>query len=458
MKLAMLSPIAWRTPPRHYGPWENIVSLLTEGLLKHGLEVTLFATKDSLTKGKLVGVSPKGYEEDRELLPKVWECLHISELFERGNEFDLIHNHFDYLPLTYMHMTTTPVLTTIHGFSSPKILPVYKKYNRQAYYTAISEADKSPELDYIATIHHGVDLKQFTFQPGPGNYLLFFGRIHHEKGTKECIEVARKTGMKLVIAGIVQDRDYFQREVKPFLDDDQIIYVGSAGPEKRNNLLGGAFALLHLINFDEPFGLSVVEAMACGTPVIAVNRGSMPEVIADGGTGFLVDNAGEVAGVIPRIRELDRRECRKWTEERFSVDRMVKDYIRLYERILAERKREDHRPWGYYQILSDTPKHKVKRITVYPDRRLSYQRHFLRSEHWYVVNGQAVVTRNGQEFILTAGDSIDLPVESWHRIRNPGEDNLVFIEVQTGDYFGEDDIERSEDDYGRVQKADYQTL
>lgn len=458
MKLAMLSPIAWRTPPRHYGPWENIVSLLTEGLLKHGLEVTLFATKDSLTKGKLVGVTPKGYEEDRELLPKVWECLHISELFERGNEFDLIHNHFDYLPLTYMHMTTTPVLTTIHGFSSPKILPVYKKYNRQAYYTAISEADKSPELDYIATIHHGVDLKQFTFQPGPGNYLLFFGRIHHEKGTKECIEVARKTGMKLVIAGIVQDRDYFQREVKPFLDDDQIIYVGSAGPEKRNNLLGGAFALLHLINFDEPFGLSVVEAMACGTPVIAVNRGSMPEVIADGGTGFLVDNAGEVAGVIPRIRELDRRECRKWTEERFSVDRMVKDYIRLYERILAERKREDHRPWGYYQILSDTPKHKVKRITVYPDRRLSYQRHFLRSEHWYVVNGQAVVTRNGQEFILTAGDSIDLPVESWHRIRNPGEDNLVFIEVQTGDYFGEDDIERSEDDYGRVQKADYQTL
>lgn len=458
MKLAMLSPIAWRTPPRHYGPWENVVSLLTESLVQRGLEVTLFATKDSLTKGKLVGVSPRGYEEDRELLPKVWECLHISELFEHGDEFDLIHNHFDYLPLTYMHMTTTPVLTTIHGFSSPKILPVYKKYNGQAYYTAISEADKSPELDYMATIYHGIDLKKFTFQPSRGDYLLFFGRIHHEKGTKECIEVARKTGMKLVIAGIIQDSDYFQREIKPFLDDEQITYVGSAGPEKRDNLLGGAYAVLHLINFDEPFGLSVVEAMACGTPVIAVNRGSMPEVIADGGTGFLVRNADEAAEVIPRIREIDRKECRKWVEERFNVDRMADDYIRVYERILAERKREDHRPWGYYQILSDTPKLKVKRITVYPNQRLSYQRHFLRSEHWYVVNGQAVVTKNGEEFKLEAGDSIDVPVESWHRIRNPGDDNLVFIEVQTGDYFGEDDIERLEDDYGRVQKTRCQTL
>jgi glycosyltransferase involved in cell wall biosynthesis/quercetin dioxygenase-like cupin family protein len=450
MKLAMLAPIAWRTPPRHYGPWENVVSLLTEGLVRRGIDVTLFATGDSQTKGKLVSVAPKGYEEDESLVPKVWECLHISEVFERGEAFDLIHNHFDYLPLTYMGMTKTPVVTTIHGFSSPKILPVYKKYNKRAFYVAISEADKSPDLDYIATIHHGIDVNQFTFRPNHGDYLLFFGRIHHEKGARECIQIAEKTGMKLILAGIVQDREYFERHVQPHLDDRHIIYVGSAGPEKRNELLGGAYALLHPINFDEPFGLSVVEAMACGTPVIAVNRGSMPEIIVDGATGFLVRTSEEMAEAVAKVKRLDRFQCRKWVEERFTVNRMVEDYLRVYERIMERTRREDHRPWGFYEILTDAPDHKVKRITVYPGERLSYQRHFRRSEHWYLVGGRAVVTKNGEDIELISGQAIDIPVEAWHRLRNPGPENTVFIEVQTGDYFGEDDIERSEDDYGRA--------
>ncbi len=344
MRVAMLSPIAWRTPPRHYGPWENVVSLLTEGLVKKGIDVTLFATRDSETRGKLSAVCPRGYEEDPEILPKVWECLHISELFEHGDEFDLIHNQFDYLPLTYMKMTTTPVVTTIHGFSSPKILPVYKKYNGRAFYVAISEADKSPELDYIATIHHGINLDRFTFQPKPGDYLLFFGRIHQEKGTRESIEIARQFGMKLIIAGIVQDERYFEREVKPHLDDEKVVYVGPAGPAKRDELLGGAYALLHPINFDEPFGLSVIEAMACGAPVVAIKRGSMPEVIADKKTGFLVSTIGEMVEALRRVEEIDRAECRRWVEESFSVERMVDDYIRVYEKVLNERKVEGHRP------------------------------------------------------------------------------------------------------------------
>ena len=335
MRLAMLSPIAWRTPPRRYGPWENIASLLTEGLVERGVDVTLFATSDSVTQAKLVGVCPRGYEEDTGILPKVWESLHISELFERGNEFDLIHNHFDFLPLTYTGMVATPVLTTIHGFSSPKILPVYKKYNGRAFYVAISEADRSPELNYIATVHHGIDLHLFELRRQPGDYLLFFGRIHPDKGAKEAVEIARSFGMKLIMAGIIQDEAYFRREVEPHVDGDSVVYVGIIGPEQRNELLGGAYALLHPLDFAEPFGLSVIESMACGTPVVAFNRGSMPEVIADGRTGFLVTTTDEAISALAHVRELERVECRRWVEERFSVARMVEDYLHVYERVLA---------------------------------------------------------------------------------------------------------------------------
>lgn len=450
MKIAMLSPIAWRTPPRHYGPWENVVSLLTEGLVARGIDVTLFATGDSQTRGRLHSICPRGYEEDAAILPKVWECLHISEVFEQGDSFDLIHNHFDYLPLTYSGMTTTPVVTTIHGFSSAKILPVYKKYNGRCFYVAISQADRSPELDYAAVIYHGIDLDRFTFRSDHGNYLLFFGRIHPDKGTAECIEVARRTGMKLILAGIIQDQVYFDRKVRPHLDNERIVYVGSAGPQQRDELLGRAYALLHPISFDEPFGLSVVESMACGTPVVAFSRGSMPEIIAHGETGFLTPDIDGMVQSLEKVKDLDRARCRRWVEGRFTVDRMVEDYTRVYETIIGRRQREDHRPWGFYEILADRPDHKVKRITVYPGQRLSYQRHFRRSEHWYVLGGTAVVTRNGEEIGRVSGQAIDLPVGTWHRISNSGPDNLVFIEVQTGDYFGEDDIERSEDDYGRA--------
>ena len=380
----------------------------------------------------------------------MWECLHISELFDHAGEFDIIHNHFDFLPLTYTGLTTTPVMTTIHGFSSPGILPVYKKYNGKVFYVSISDADRSPDLDYIKTIHHGIDIRQFDFQPVPDDFLLFFGRIHDDKGAKEAIEIARGCGRKLVMAGIIQDEDYFKKHVEPFIDDRQVIYVGNVGPEKRNDLLGKAGALLHPINFNEPFGLSVIESMACGTPVIAINRGSMPELIQDGKNGFLISSNDEAIKAVARVKGIDRAFCRKTVEENFTIDIMVEKYIAVYERLLEKTNREDLRPWGFYEILSDSPNHKVKRINVYPGRRLSYQRHFRRSEHWYVISGKAVVTKNGEEIERGPGQAIDLPVGTWHRVRNPGSQNMVFIEVQTGDYFGEDDIERSEDDYNRV--------
>ena len=334
MHIAMLSPIAWRTPPRHYGPWESVASLLTEGLVARGHDVTLYATADSQTSGTLHAVCPRGYEEDRSLIPKVWECLHISELFEHADAYDIIHNHFDFLPLTYTGLTTTPVVTTIHGFSSPGILPVYKKYNGKAFYVAISDADRSPDLDYIKTIHHGIDIEQFDFQPAPDDYLLFFGRIHRDKGTREALDIAGACNKKLILAGIIQDQAYYDQYVASRIDNDKVVYLGSAGPVERNRLLGKACALLHPIQFDEPFGLSVIESMACGTPVIAFDRGSMPELIENGKSGFLVDNVDEAIETVAHIKEIDRAYCRSRVEKHFTIDRMVDAYVNVYKTIL----------------------------------------------------------------------------------------------------------------------------
>ena len=334
MRVAVLSPISWRTPPRHYGPWESVVSLLTEELVRIGLDVTLFATGDSQTSGKLVAVCPRPYSEDPSVDPKVAECLHISEVFERSADFDLIHNHFDFLPLTYSGLTDTPVLTTIHGFSSASILPVYEKYNGRSHYVSISEADRSPALDYIATVHHGIDIAQFPFSEAGGEYLLFFGRIHPDKGVYEAIQVARQVGRKLVIAGIVQDREYFETRVEPYLDGDAVEYVGAVGPAERSQILGGALALLHLISFDEPFGLSLVESLACGTPVIAFGRGSMPEIIKHGETGYIVEDVERAVEAVALVRALDRSACRTDAEQRFSHTRMANDYVRVYREIL----------------------------------------------------------------------------------------------------------------------------
>ncbi|MDD2512069.1 MAG: glycosyltransferase family 4 protein [Proteiniphilum sp.] len=335
MKIAMLSPIAWRTPPVHYGPWELVTSLLTEELVRNGIDVTLFATGNSMTHARLQSVCPRGYEEDREMDAKVWECLHISHCFDHAGEYDIIHNQFDFLPLTYSGLTNTPVVTTIHGFSSSRILPVYKKYNRHTHYVSISDADRSPELDYIATIHHGIDTTHFTFNPNPaGDYMLYYGRIHRDKGTKEAVEIARALDIRLVIAGIIQDEVYFNTCVKPFLKEGKIEYIGSVGDDRRDALLGNARLLVHPISFSEPFGLSIVEAMACGTPVVAFNKGSMPELIRDGETGFLAENKEEAMEKIKRIDSINRHSCRTDVEQHFSKEIMARRYIEVYKKIL----------------------------------------------------------------------------------------------------------------------------
>jgi glycosyltransferase involved in cell wall biosynthesis len=333
MKIAVLAPVAWRTPPRHYGPWEQVASNLAEGLVAAGMDVTLFATGDSETAGTLDAVVPIGYEEDRTLDAKVVECLHISNLMEQAGKFDLIHNHFDFLPLTYSKLIATPMVTTIHGFSSERIIPVFEKYNAHGHYISISNADRHPALTYLGTVYNGLNTQEFTFVDCPEDYLLFFGRIHPDKGTAEAIDIAKRSGRKLLIAGIIQDEQYFKKYIEPQLDSS-IQYIGTAGPEKRNTLLGNAAALLHPINFEEPFGLSVAESMLCGTPVLAFNRGSMPELINDKQTGFLVKDVEEAANAVSMLNQIDRTACRNWAAAQFSKEKMVKDYIALYHTIL----------------------------------------------------------------------------------------------------------------------------
>jgi glycosyltransferase involved in cell wall biosynthesis len=339
--IAVLSPIAWRTPPRHYGPWESVTSSLTEELVKRGHNVTLYATGDSITQGMLRSVCPQGYEENQDIDAKVWTALHISKLFEEAGQYDIIHNHFDFLPLTYSAMTDTPIVTTIHGFSSPKILPVYQKYDEAVHYVSISNSDRAPELHYDATVHHGINIDEFQFQEEPDDYLLFFGRIHPDKGTRDAIKIAQQCKKKLIIAGIIQDQPYFQRYVEPELSEGSIEFVGSAGPERRNDLLSGARALLHPIYFDEPFGLSVIESMACGTPVIAYNRGSMPELIRHERNGFLVSNVEEAVSAVQHLSKIDRAGCRNYVERHFTIERMVSNYEKVYDNILNKKAASD---------------------------------------------------------------------------------------------------------------------
>jgi glycosyltransferase involved in cell wall biosynthesis len=331
-RVAILSPVAWRTPPRQYGAWETVAGNIAEGLVDRGWDVTLFATADSITRAHLHAVVARGYEEDRSIDPKVAEYLHISELFEHAQEFDLIHSHYDFMALAYTRLVKTPVLTTVHGFSSPRIMPVYEKY-RDGYFVSISDSDRAPGLRYLATVYNGIDLALYPLRKTAGEELIFIGRIHPDKGVHLAIETARLSGRRLLIAGIVQDASYFEEKIKPHLDGQQIRYLGPVGVEEKNALFARAFALLHLNTIPERFGLVLAEANAGGVPVIAMDLGSCREVIEHGVTGFLVKDAAQGVKALEAVPSLEDIACRRRVEERFSIATMVEAYERVYARI-----------------------------------------------------------------------------------------------------------------------------
>jgi len=306
---------------------------ITEGLVARGWKnVTLFATKESITNAKLVGFVERGYEEVETHIPLVSTCLHISKVMQRADEFDLIHNNFDYLPLTYLPFIKTPMLTTIHGFSDADILRVYHDH-KDTYYVSISDADRDPGLSYLATVYNGIDLSNLTFRETPGDKLVHYGRIHMDKGTHLAVDVAKKAGRDLIIAGIIQDQKYFDDLIKPHINDNSIKFIGPVNPVQRDALLKDAYAVIHLNTIPERFGLVMAESMAAGVPVIAMDLGSCREVIEDRTTGYLVNSVDEAVDAVGKIDTIDRKKCRQRVEENFTIDCMVSGYEKVYEEI-----------------------------------------------------------------------------------------------------------------------------
>jgi glycosyltransferase involved in cell wall biosynthesis len=338
LRVALLAPITWPTPPPGYGPWEQIAFNIADGMRRRGLDVTLFATGNSKFDGPIVSVVPVGCAEDPALNSDVFTSLHIGGLFERANEFDLIHNNLDWKPMTYaLGSKAPPLLTTIHGFSSPQILAAYYACASRSFYCSISDSDRDPGLNYLATTYNGIDPGEFTFREKPGDYLVFLGRFHPEKGTHLAIEIAKRAGVKLKIGAIPQDEEYFRTQIEPHIDGTNVEFLGEVRRAERNDLLSNALALVHMTTRPERFGLTMVESMACGTPVLGAKMGSIPEIVVDGETGFLCETVDQAVARVSDLAKIDRRKCRDRVEREFTVDRMVDRYMDAYAKAIDQR-------------------------------------------------------------------------------------------------------------------------
>lgn len=338
LKLAVLAPISWPSPPPGYGPWEQIAFNIADGMRRRGADVTLFAPGNSSFDGDVASVLPVGVNQDPALNGDVFAALHIGELMRRAHEFDLIHNNFDWKPMTYaLGSQSPPMVTTIHGFSSPQILAAYYACAWRSFYCSISDADRDPGLSYLGTTYNGIDPSEFTFNAKPGDYLVFLGRFHPEKGTHLAIEIAKRAGVRLKIAAIPQDEAYFHERIAPHIDGDRVQFLGSVERDARNELLSNALALVHMTTRPERFGLTMIEAMSCGTPVLGANMGSVPEIVVDGVTGFVCDDVIQASQRVPELATLDRSACRRRVETMFTVEKMIDRYVDVYEAALSQK-------------------------------------------------------------------------------------------------------------------------
>ncbi len=336
LRIAVVSSLDSRTPPRHSGNRELSVSSLTEGLVARGMDVTLFATSDSISSAKIRAICPRPLREDQSLDPAVWNLLHISDVFARAHEFDVIHCHTDVSCLGYAELVDTPIVLTLHESPTARQLPIFHRFSRLATYVAVSESSKIAGVPYATTICPGVPLEDHRLVPTKGEYLLFVGSIAPDRGLEKIIEVAEKINLPLVLGGPVGDVAYFERFIHPLANNNKLIYLGPISRERRDDVYGKALALIHLSEKPEPFRLSMVEAMACGTPVIAQRGGSNNEIIEQRKTGFLVSTYEDLIEAISLLPRLDRRKIRQRVIDHFSQTGMVVQYLRVYETAMAK--------------------------------------------------------------------------------------------------------------------------
>lgn len=344
MRIAQVAPLWESVPPPAYGGTELVVSLLTDELVRRGHDVTLFATADSTTLAKLEPGSPQAMRLAK-VTPQeyqIYDLMQLTRVCEQADRFDVIHFHVDAVALPLANLIKTPSVHTIHGIFTPTAEQIFAQHRHQNF-VSISHTQRRTDLglNYIQTVYNGIDPSTYTFHPKPDQppYLTFFGRIAPEKGPGLAIELAKRTGWRLIIAGKVDraDEEFYEREIKPLIDGEQIVYVGEANHRQKSEIMGGATATLCLLTWEEPFGLVMPESMVCGTPVIAMARGSAPELIAHGKTGFLCHTMEECVEAVNRIHSIDRYACREHVEQNFSYTRMVNGYEAVYRRLLRKR-------------------------------------------------------------------------------------------------------------------------
>ena len=341
MRIAMVAPLVEPVPPPLYGGTERVVSLLTEELVRRGHDVTLFASGDSVTGARLHACVPRSLRLDadvRDYLP--FMLLELGDVYRHAGDFDLIHNHIDWPAFPFGRLVATPTLSTVHGrLDLPETAAVYGRFPEHPL-ISISESQRRPlpAANWLATVYNGIDVSSYHFQPTPGNYLVFLGRISPEKRADRAIAVAREVGMRLVIAAKVDpvDREYYEHEIAPLIRDCPLVeYIGEVDEREKDTLLGGAYAYLFPIDWPEPFGLTMVEAMATGTPVIAREGGSVREVVVDGVTGAVCDSTAEMIDAVERAGAISRIACREHVERHFTARAMAAGYERAYRMLIA---------------------------------------------------------------------------------------------------------------------------
>lgn len=342
MKVALIAPLRESIPPSGYGGIELYLYFLANGLVEKGIDVTLFATAQTKTKAKLIPVVSKPIIHDKSVKRReAFIPLLLSEVIPRIDQFDILHNHIEFEALPLVPFINKPMITHLHGPLIPEVFNVYKKFNNDnSFYASVSKIQQKmgPKLNYIANIYHGIPFEKYEFNNKPKDYLVWLGRISKQKNTLGAIRVAQKTGQKLILAGIVSrsDIEYFEMQIKPLIDNKQIFYVGEQNFEQKNKLLKNAKVMLFPIDWPEPFGLVLIEAAACGTPVIAMRAGSVPEIIKNGKNGFVVDNIEQMSKAVSKIGKINRKECRRYTEEKFNIQKMIDEHIAMYKKVLKK--------------------------------------------------------------------------------------------------------------------------